>query len=124
MPQIKRALRDPLKSLLIAAQEVGEICYIYTANHIIPIWQAKPGWTTASKIRRMFVQDPDMRMLRHWVQGAPFDDKELLNQAAMAYDEFYRRVVSNYEDFKAKQNTDVYSGVQFGKAYARSLEDK
>ncbi len=123
MPQIIKKLREPLKSLSISAKEVGEVCYLFTANYIIPTWAAKPGWTTASKIRMTLVQNPDRTQLRNWVRGCPFDDTELLNQAAMAYDEFYRRVVANYEDMKAKQNTDVFLGVMYAKSSVH-LEDK
>lgn len=115
MPQITRARRKPLVERKEPIKDVGDICYLITAQIIIPMWMAEPRWTTISKIRRMLVKDVDLNKLKSLLRGCPFDDTEILNQAALAYEEFYRRCGANYENDKARQNTDVYAGVPFAK---------
>lgn len=118
MPQINKARRQPLKDRKESMKEVGDVCYLITDLIIIPQWREAPRWTTISQLRRMLVQQPDLNKLKSLLRGCPFDDTEILNQAALAFEEFYRRCGGTYEDTKARQNTDVYAGV----LYARSKE--
>jgi hypothetical protein len=115
MPQIAKSLREPIKNHQQVAKEKGDLCFLITVEYIIPTWSEAPRWNTASAIRMALVHKPDMTLLRRIARGTPFPEDEVLNQAAMAYDEFYRRCVANYEDVKAKDNTDVYAGVLYSK---------
>lgn len=117
MPQIIPKLRDPLRKRQIACKEKGDLCFLITDQFIIPMWKAQPGWDTASRVRMALVQKPDLTMLRDMARGSPLSEDEIKNQAAMAYDEFYRRLVSNYENEKARKNGDVYAGLLFSKSH-------
>jgi hypothetical protein len=122
MPQIQKSKRQPLLDGKVAITEKGDLCYLITVRVIIPAWAAKAGWTTASELRRLLVQDPDLAKLKSVCRGSPFADAEILNQAAMAYHEFYRRVVSNYEDHKARANGDVFAGLVYSKSHLLGKE--
>jgi hypothetical protein len=116
MPQVIRALRPLLDSRQMVPKEVGDMCYLFTSQIIIPEWKAAPKWATISKLRRMLLLTPDLNKLKGLVRGCPFDDTEILNQAALAYEEFYRRCGGNYETEKARLNTDVYASVPYAKS--------
>lgn len=116
MPQVIRSLRPLLDSRTMAPKEVGDMCYLFTSQIIIPAWKAAPRWTTLSNLRRTLVLAPDVNRLKGFVRGCPFDDTEILNQAALAFEEFYRRCGGNYENEKARLNTDVYAGIPYAKS--------
>ncbi len=118
MPQILKKLRDPLMKREVVVKEKGDLCYLITAEVIIPQWVQNPRWNTASELYLLLVHKPDMVLLRSLSRGSGLTEDEIKVQAALAYTEFYRRCVANYENSKAKINTDVYKDVP----YARSTE--
>jgi len=94
-------------------KDKGDLCYLITSKIIIPAWRAAPRWTTISTLRMDLVQKPDLVRFKSLFRGVPFTEEEIINQAALAFMEFYRRCGARYEDMKAKQNGDVYAGVEF-----------
>lgn len=116
MPQIAKLRRTQLENRMVNIEDKGDMCYLFTSQIIIPAWKNKQKWETISQLRMRLVEKPDLNTLRHMVRGAPFNDEEILNQAALAFHEFYRRVAANYEDDKARKNGDVYAGILYSKS--------
>jgi len=113
MPQIARLRRPLVDKREVELTDKGDLCYIFTKEIIIPLWKANPRWDTISTIRVLLKQKPDLAKLKAMVRGCHYGDDEILNQAAMAYEEFYDRFGRRYEDAKAKQNGDVYAGLLY-----------
>lgn len=116
MPQIMKSRRQGVAAGTLAITDKGDLCYLVTVQIIIPMWKATPRWDTVSVLRKMLVQSPDMAKLKSVCRGSPYAEEEIINQAALAFLEFYRRVAANYEDNKARMNGDVYAGVVFSKS--------
>lgn len=112
MPYVDKNLRPALDETPVqAAREPGDLTYIF-AKYFYRRWLKDPRWTTYHKLRKLVRDisgDEEFENLYNKLSFSTYFTKMDISVAAeLALDEFYRRVVSKYEDGKKVANGDVF----------------
>lgn len=112
MPYVLKELRPALdENPVKAAREPGDLTYVF-ARYFYRRWQKEPRWTTYHKLRKLLRDtsgDEEFFNLYNKLSFSPYFNKiDIVIAAELALNEFYRRVVSKYEDGKKAANGDVF----------------
>lgn len=110
MPYLTEDRKEYLKGAWTEGVKGGDINYLFTLL-LIKKWQAKPCYQTIHDLKLTIMQmaaDDEFWDLRATLLEHGVALIEINAAAELAYLEFYRRVASEYEDFKASSNGDVY----------------
>lgn len=104
----KEALKGAWKDLT-----PGDLNYLFT-ELMIQKWLEKPSYSKIHELKQATYQmacDDQFWDLRATLMEHGISEVDIRVAAELAFLEFYRRAASDYEDFKASQNGDVYEDV-------------
>lgn len=111
MPFIEPKNRDRINLLgCEASDNVGDICYVFY-RHMVSMWNDEPRWRTAHRAFRQFSEEPENTDFFEYVYDKlmhKFELADVVCAAKLAYIEFYRNIVSKYEDKKREENGDIF----------------
>lgn len=110
MPYLNSERREYLKGVWNKEITGGDINYLFT-ELLIRKWMANPCYQTIHDLKRATVVmagDDDFWELRATLLEHGVADVDIRVAAELAYNEFQRRIVADYEDAKAASNGDVY----------------
>jgi hypothetical protein len=111
MPYLPKERIEEIKNDPLKANRPGDLNYLVSMLIIIPMWLDKPNYSTVHALKKLLVVTPEKCIaLTQLLARLPNEvyRTDLFVAAALAFDEFYRRVGSKYEDGKAEENGDLY----------------
>lgn len=110
MPFISPSSRDAIaKDGPSAAKEVGDLAFLFY-REIMRIWREEPRWRTVSRIRRLYLLEPEQSEFFNLVYDKvmhKFELEEVVNQAGLAYEVFFAFYGLPYELDKRAVNGDI-----------------
>jgi hypothetical protein len=93
------------------AYEVGDCNYLFTLG-LIHEWNKEPRYKTIHRLKKACYSDSTASTavfaIEARLRGTNVDKLDIETAKQLAFDEFYRRIGSKYEDKKIEENGDVY----------------
>lgn len=109
MPYISDSKRVSIKASPRNCSTVGDLNY-YITTRILAEWAKQPSYTMIHVLHGELVQHPKdnpmLNVLRRELSDR-FTVGDIYSAAALAFNEFYRRVGALYEENKLKENGDL-----------------
>jgi len=112
MPYIKKEIREKLRQGIKPAT-VGDLNYLYSLI-IYSEWKKNESYTTIHKLRTSVEKphtfDPIWELTKRF-KFSGWLDSDLQTARELAFNEFYRRFASKYEDSKMLENGDFVDDI-------------
>lgn len=110
MPYILDERRQPVLDDPLNATEPGDLTFLFYFWMLVK-WSKNPCWTTWHTIRKIikdYSLDEEFHKLANYVnKSTHFKRLDITAAVEEAKDEFYRRVVTKYENGKKIANGDI-----------------
>jgi hypothetical protein len=126
VPYIDQAARARLNSNIKGITTPGELNYVITIA-ILRAFKAHPKYETIHQLKQDFVVEArHNEFLKKLVSflAADFTTADVMTAAALAFDEFYRRVASKYEDSKIASQGDVAEYAEISGLFSAQIAEE